>query len=91
MFCFAGEDFYGAFDAQELAIQYSEELGVQPVISANIVFTEDGFMTVDEAKEKNAVIKKISGTKFRKMLRAGEDIPTWFAFESVVKLLRNPE
>ena len=28
------------------------------------------------------------GTKFRKMLRAGEDIPTWFAFESVVKVLR---
>ena len=29
-----------------------------------------------------------SGTKFRQMLRAGEDIPTWFAFESVVKVLR---
>ena len=29
-----------------------------------------------------------TGTKFRKMLRAGEDIPEWFAFKSVVKVLR---
>ncbi len=31
---------------------------------------------------------KLSGTKFRKMLRAGEDIPEWFAFKSVVDVLR---
>ena len=30
----------------------------------------------------------LSGTKFRKMLRGGEDIPEWFAFKSVVKVLR---
>ena len=28
------------------------------------------------------------GTKFRQMLRAGDDIPEWFAFKSVVKVLR---
>ena len=28
----------------------------------------------------------LSGTKFRKMLRAGEEIPAWFAFPSVVKV-----
>jgi len=31
---------------------------------------------------------KLSGTKFRKMLRAGEEIPEWFAFKSVVDVLR---
>jgi sulfate adenylyltransferase len=30
----------------------------------------------------------LSGTKFRKMLRGGEDIPEWFAFKSVVEVLR---
>jgi sulfate adenylyltransferase len=30
----------------------------------------------------------LSGTKFRKMLRSGEDIPEWFAFKSVVAVLR---
>ena len=29
-----------------------------------------------------------SGTKFRQMLRGGEDIPEWFAFKSVVDVLR---
>lgn len=32
--------------------------------------------------------KSLSGTKFRKMLRGGDDIPEWFAFKSVVDVLR---
>lgn len=28
----------------------------------------------------------LSGTKFRQMLRNGDDIPEWFAFKSVVKV-----
>jgi sulfate adenylyltransferase len=87
--CLDGEDFYGAYDAQDLAKANSEELGVQTVPSLNIVFTEEeGYVTADVATEKNLHIKKLSGTKFRKMLRAGEDIPEWFAFKSVVKVLR---
>lgn len=45
-------------------------------------------MTAERAKEANLHIKKLSGTKFRQMLRAGEDIPEWFAFKSVVSVLR---
>ena len=33
-------------------------------------------------------VRKLSGTKFRQMLRAGEDIPDWFAFPEVVAVLR---
>ena len=40
------------------------------------------------AKAKGMEVKKLSGTKFRQMLRAGEDIPEWFAFKSVVAVLR---
>lgn len=29
-----------------------------------------------------------AGTKFRQMLRNGDDIPEWFAFKSVVNVLR---
>lgn len=29
-----------------------------------------------------------AGTKFRVMLRSGEDIPDWFAFKSVINVLR---
>merc|ERR1719223_2665061 len=71
-----GDDFYGAY-------------GVQAVPSLNLVCNGDGeYVTADEAKEKGMEIKKLSGTKFRQMLRAGEDIPEWFAFKSVVDVLR---
>merc|ERR1711865_1174667 len=55
-----GDDFYGAYDAQDTA----------------------------KAKKVGMDVKKLSGTKFRQMLRAGEDIPEWFAFKSVVEVLR---
>merc|ERR1711906_58008 len=84
-----GEDFYGAFDAQDLAKEKGVEHGVTPVPSLNLVYTEEeGYVTADEAKEKELHEKKLSGTKFRQMLRGGEDIPEWFAFKSVVKVLR---
>merc|ERR1712137_633940 len=85
-----GEDFYGAYDAQDIAKANADELGVQAVPSLNLVCNQDGeYVTADEAKAKGMEIKKLSGTKFRQMLRAGEDIPEWFAFKSVVKVLRD--
>jgi len=84
-----GEDFYGAYEAQEFAESKSAELGVVCVPSLNLVYTEEeGYVTADVAEEKSLSMKKLSGTKFRKMLRGGEDIPEWFAFKSVVKVLR---
>lgn len=84
-----GDDFYGAYDAQEFAINNAASLGVTPVPSLNLVYTEEEeYVTADYAKSKKLTLKSLSGTKFRQMLRAGEDIPTWFAFESVVKVLR---
>mmetsp|Transcript_16410 Transcript_16410/g.20050 ORF Transcript_16410/g.20050 Transcript_16410/m.20050 type:complete len:427 (+) Transcript_16410:64-1344(+) len=84
-----GDDYYGAYDAQDFAKANAEKLGVIPVPSLNLVYTEEeGYVTADEAKEKNLNEKKLSGTKFRQMLRGGEDIPEWFAFKSVVKVLR---
>ena len=85
----SGEDFYGAYDAQNFANTCCEELGMQTVPSLNLVFTEEeGYVTADYAKEKELHIKKLSGTQFRKMLRSGEEIPEWFAFKSVVDVLR---
>jgi sulfate adenylyltransferase len=84
-----GEDFYGAYDAQDFAKEHGPRLGVTPVPSLNLVYTEEeGYVTADEAKEKGLSEKKLSGTKFRQMLRGGEDIPEWFAFKSVVSVLR---
>lgn len=87
--CISGEDFYGAYDAQELASNRAKELGMSTVPSLNVVYTEEkGYVTADVAEKEGLKVKKLSGTKFRKMLRAGEEIPEWFAFKSVVKVLR---
>ncbi len=84
-----GEDFYGPYDAQDFANSVSEELGVQTVPSLNLVSTaEEGYITADEAKAKGYNANKLSGTEFRRRLRAGEEIPEWFAFKSVVDVLR---
>lgn len=53
------------------------------------VYTEEeGYVTADVAEAKKYKAVKLSGTEFRRRLRAGEDIPNWFAFKSVVEVLR---
>jgi sulfate adenylyltransferase len=84
-----GEDYYGAYDAQDMAKANADRLGVLPVPSLDLVYTEEeGYVTAEEAKAKGLNVQKLSGTKFRQMLRGGDDIPTWFAFASVVQVLR---
>ena len=84
-----GEDFYGPYDAQNFANKCADELMMQTVPSKNLVYTkEKGYITAEEAKEFNYEIMKLSGTEFRKKLRNGEPIPEWFAFKSVVDVLR---
>ena len=84
-----GEDFYGPYDAQSFANKCADELMMQTVPSKNLVYTkEKGYITAEEAKEFNYEIMKLSGTEFRKKLRNGEPIPEWFAFKSVVDVLR---
>merc|ERR1711953_1152583 len=88
------EDFYGAFEAQEMGKKHSAELSVTVVDYPNMVYVgeehgnERGYTTESAAKSKGIKIQKLSGTEFRKRLRSGEDIPEWFAFPSVVDVLR---
>ncbi len=85
-----GEDFYGPYDAQNFAKECSEELEMQTVPSQNLVYTEEkGYVSADHAEKHGLKIKKLSGTQFRKMLRNNEEIPEWFAFKSVVDVLRD--
>ena len=85
-----GEDFYGPYDAQNFANKCADELMMQTVPSKNLVYTkEKGYITAEEAKKFNYEIMKLSGTEFRKKLRSGEPIPEWFAFKSVVDVLRS--
>jgi sulfate adenylyltransferase len=88
------EDFYGAFEAQEMGKKHSDELAVSVVDYPNMVYVgtesgnERGYAADSEAKKKGVKVQKLSGTEFRKRLRSGDEIPDWFAFPSVVKVLR---
>jgi len=88
------EDFYGPFEAQENGKKHSAELAVTVVDYPNMVYVGEehgnarGYMSDKEAKEKGLKISKLSGTKFRDLLRSGGEVPEWFAFPKVVEVLR---
>lgn len=84
-----GDDFYGPYQAQDFARDNAPELGMETVPSLNLVYTEEeGYVTAEHAEARGLHVKKLSGTQFRQMLRGGEEIPEWFAFRSVVEVLR---
>ncbi len=83
------EDFYEPYEAQNFAQECAPELLMETVPSLNLVYTEEeGYVTAEHAETRGLHVKKLSGTQFRKMLRSGEEIPEWFAFKSVVEVLR---
>jgi len=86
----SGDDFYGPYQAQDFARDNAPELGMETVPSLNLVYTEEeGYVTAEHAEARGLHVKKLSGTQFRQMLRGGEEIPEWFAFRSVVEVLRS--
>merc|ERR1719284_1947283 len=85
-----GDDFYGPYDAQETGKKYAGELGVTVTHYENMGYVgpEEGYVQESVAKKQGKKVAKLSGTEFRRRLRAGEEIPEWFAFKSVVEILR---
>jgi sulfate adenylyltransferase len=85
-----GDDFYGPYDAQETGKKHSAELAVTVTHYENMVYVgpEEGYVEESIAKAQGKKVAKLSGTEFRRRLRAGEEIPEWFAFKSVVEILR---
>ena len=85
----SGTDFYGPYEAQDFARDHATELGMETVPSLNLVYTEEeGYVTAEHAQARGLHVRNLSGTQFRAMLRGGEEIPEWFAFRSVVDVLR---
>lgn len=84
-----GVEFYGPYDAQYAVEKYRDELGIEVVPFQMMTYLPDS----DEYRPKDEVpadIKTldISGTELRSRLRTGKDIPEWFSYPEVVKVLR---
>jgi sulfate adenylyltransferase len=84
-----GQPFYGPFDAQTLLEQHQEELGIQIVPFPAMVYAanRDSYLPSTEVAADDEV-RDISGTQLRKHLHEGSEIPAWFSFPDVVKILR---
>ncbi|CAK1359210.1 Sulfate adenylyltransferase [Cercospora beticola] len=84
-----GEEIYGPYDAQYAVEKYRDELGIEVVPFQQMTYLPD----TDEYRPKDEVPKEIktldiSGTELRRRLRTGGDIPEWFSYPEVVKVLR---
>ena len=84
-----GEEIYGPYDAQYAVEKYRDELGIDVVPFQQMTYLPD----TDEYKPKDQVPKEvktldISGTELRRRLRTGGDIPEWFSYPEVVRVLR---
>lgn len=83
-----GKDFYGPYDARDLAQKYADEVGMVLVPSDELAYvpSREAYASTDELEEGEETAN-ISGTEFRRRLFAGEEIPAWFSFpESISEL-----
>lgn len=85
----AGVDFYGPYDARDFAMKYEKEIGMTFHPFEMMVYTpeHDKYYPVNNVPEGLKQMK-LSGTEVRRRLNTGEDIPAWFSFPDVVKILR---
>ena len=84
-----GRPFYGPFDAQALLEQHQDELGIQIVPFPAMVYAanRDSYVPSTEVAPEDEV-RDISGTQLRQHLHEGSEIPAWYSFPDVVKILR---
>jgi sulfate adenylyltransferase len=85
----AGVNFYGPYDAQHAVEKYRDELGIEVVPFQQMIYLPDS----DEYKPDDQVAAgvrtlNISGTELRARLRSGREIPEWFSYPEVVRVLR---
>ncbi|TVY27974.1 Sulfate adenylyltransferase [Lachnellula hyalina] len=84
-----GVEFYGPYDAQYAVEKYKDELGIEVVPFQMMTFLPDSdeYRPIDEVPAGVRTLD-ISGTELRSRLRTGREIPEWFSYPEVVKVLR---
>lgn len=85
----SGKDFYGPYDAQELAEKHAAEIGVEIVPFQMMVYVKalDRYMPIDDVP-KDMEYMSISGTQLRALLNDGKGLPEWFTYKEVAKELQ---
>ena len=84
-----GRPFYGLYDAQQMALEHEEELGIKILPFRMLVYVKerDEYLPVDEIPE-GVTTWSISQDELRARLDDGREIPDWFTFPEVTRELR---
>ena len=85
----SGRPYYGPYDAQQLVMGLSDEIGVEVVPFRLVVYVpaSKAYKPIDEVSEGEETLT-ISGTELRRRLGTGEEIPEWFSFPGILDELR---
>lgn len=85
-----GRPFYGPYASQDLLNQHEAEIGIQIMPFEEMVYApeKDKYLPRSEISG-DEVIKTISGTELRNILRSGREISDWFTFPEAIKELRS--
>lgn len=85
----SGVDFYGPYEAQQAVEKYRHELGIEVVPFQQMIYLPDSDeYKPDDEIEPGVRALSISGTELRSRLRSGREIPEWFSYPEVVRVLR---
>ncbi len=84
-----GRPFYGPYEAQEMMVQYEEELGVKMVPFQELVYLVDEDRYEEASKvPPDAKTARISGTQVREeYLAKGKPLPSWFTRPETAQIL----
>ena len=85
-----GNSFYGPYDAQELLLQYEDEIGIKMVPFKMMVYVKEKkkYLPINEVP-KGMKSLNISGTDLRRRLDEGLELPEWFSYPDVVEELKS--
>ena len=84
-----GQPFYSPYAAQELTLAHAEELGIAILPFSEVVYAanRNAYLSREQLVPGDEV-RDISGTELRRLLHAGEELPTWYTFPEVAKVLQ---
>ncbi len=85
----SGNSFYGPYDAHSLVERFADEIGIRVIMSKLIVYvpSTNNYLAIDEVPEGTDTLN-ISGTRLREMLEKREEIPEWFTYPEISKILQ---
>ncbi len=84
-----GKRFYDPYAAGRLVSFHAKELGLEVLTSEEMVYVPEigGYLAENELKPSYTT-ERISGTELRKTLQNGGELPSWFSFPEVLKILK---